>query len=282
MKQCHDCLSVFDLTPDYFYKHPTSSDGYDFICKECRKLRSKQWRAKNRQRHREYSKKYQQEHKEERRAYYQCWRIAHKEYLQYYNRQYGVMNRARKRATDYRWVSQHRERVRDNARRWYHAHIERERQRSRDKYLNPHYQNWRKRYQKEYLIKNKDRSNFHTQRRRARIAQSPSDFSLEDWRRALEYFHGCCAVCERPLYNIFGTLFAAQDHWIPLRQGGGYTRDNIVPLCHGDGGCNNRKSAKNPEEWLTERYGKHKAARILRRINQYFEWVKSRDFNSGS
>jgi hypothetical protein len=49
----------------------------------------------------------------------------------------------------------------------------------------------------------------------------------------------------------------------------------MVPLCHGIDGCNNTKGAKPPDEWLIERYGKRKAAAILRRIAAFFEWVES-------
>ena len=56
----------------------------------------------------------------------------------------------------------------------------------------------------------------------------------------------------------------------------GYTPDNILPLCHGEGGCNNRKREKHAHDWLLLTFGKRKAAQIERRIQEYFNWVKAR------
>jgi hypothetical protein len=39
--------------------------------------------------------------------------------------------------------------------------------------------------------------------------------------------------------------------------------------------CNNIKRDRMPEDWLIERYGREKAREILKRIEAYFEWVKS-------
>lgn len=101
-------------------------------------------------------------------------------------------------------------------------------------------------------------------------------FTEQDWQRALNYFGGCCAVCGRPP-GLWHTL--ARDHWIPLVGGGEYTPKNLVPLCHsradGENGCNNTKHKKDPILWLQERYGTRKAKVILKRIETYFEWVRS-------
>jgi len=122
------------------------------------------------------------------------------------------------------------------------------------------------------------------QRRFARKRGLPHDFTVADWRRALNYFHGCCAVCGRPLRDLFGTHKAAQDHWIPLSAPDcpGTVATNIVPLCHGIGGCNNRKNATMPDEWLQQQYGKRKAAAIAKRVAEYFEWVENRQADSAA
>jgi len=51
----------------------------------------------------------------------------------------------------------------------------------------------------------------------------------------------------------------------------------MIPLCHGLGGCNNSKSDKDPEPWLTKRFGKRKAAVILKRIHAYFALVAAKE-----
>lgn len=122
--------------------------------------------------------------------------------------------------------------------------------------------------------------------RRARKTALPNTLTSEQWLRAIGYFGGCCAVCNKQLTDLFGERTVGADHWIPLSDprpdNPGTVATNIVPLCHGVGGCNNSKSDRDPIEWLTEKFGKRKAAQILKRINAYFEWVRAQDDNEGS
>jgi 5-methylcytosine-specific restriction endonuclease McrA len=104
----------------------------------------------------------------------------------------------------------------------------------------------------------------------------PNILTIEQWQHAINYFNGCCAVCGRPLENLFGDIKPAIDHWIPLTYKGndnpGTVATNIVPLCHGDiGSCNLNKSNKMPGEWLNHRFGKYKAKKISKRIQDYFD-----------
>lgn len=112
-------------------------------------------------------------------------------------------------------------------------------------------------------------------RRLARQHGLPDTLTTQDWQRALDYFHGCCAVCGRQLQDLFGTHTVAADHWIPLSSPNcpGTVVTNIIPLCHQLGGCNNSKGNKDPLRWLEQRFGKRKAKQILKRIEEYFEWV---------
>jgi len=112
------------------------------------------------------------------------------------------------------------------------------------------------------------------QRRAARKRELPATLTAQEWQYAIDYFHGCCAVCGRPLKDLFATHTAAMDHWIPLTKGGGTTADNIVPLCHGKDGCNNHKGNALPEAWLVRRFGKREAKKILARINAYFASIE--------
>jgi hypothetical protein len=104
----------------------------------------------------------------------------------------------------------------------------------------------------------------------------PFSFTIDDWKRALNYFGGACAVCGRKPDEQH-TI--AADHWIPLSKGGATTINNIVPLCHAKKGgratCNNRKKNKMPDQWLKETNEDSKASEILARIEAYFEWVKT-------
>lgn len=105
-------------------------------------------------------------------------------------------------------------------------------------------------------------------RRRARKLALLSTYTAADWQIALDYFGGGCAACGRQ-QGLWHTL--AADHWIPLSKGGPTTPDNIVPLCHGVGGCNNSKRDRDAAEWLISTFGKRKARAIQQRIEAYLK-----------
>lgn len=109
------------------------------------------------------------------------------------------------------------------------------------------------------------------ERRRSKIANLNSNFTHDDWHRALIFFEGRCAYCEKPpsLFDHFRVLH--QDHFIPVNNGGHYTSENILPSCQL---CNYGKSDSDPREWIIARFGPRKAKQILKRIDAYFAWVK--------
>ena len=114
--------------------------------------------------------------------------------------------------------------------------------------------------------------NYHAALRRSRQSALPSNLTKKDWNRCLSYWEGRCAYCGRPS-GLWHTI--AQEHFVPMSKGGGYTPDNIIPACHGVDGCNNSKHNKSPHDWLTFKFGKHKAAAILARIEAYFDWTRN-------
>lgn len=128
---------------------------------------------------------------------------------------------------------------------------------------------------REWGLRNRHKTRASFQRRMARKRSLPDTLTGEDWQRAIDYFHGCCAVCGRQLFDLFGTINAAADHWIPLASPDcpGTVATNIVPLCNGRGGCNTSKNDKDALAWLISQYGKRKATIIMRRVKEYFEWV---------
>lgn len=98
--------------------------------------------------------------------------------------------------------------------------------------------------------------------------------TARDWQCCLEYFNGCCAVCERPP-GLWHTI--AADHWIPVTdpQCPGTTPTNIIPLCQGVNGCNNSKSNNDALTWLVSKFGEKQANQIANHIEAYFDWIKS-------
>lgn len=159
--------------------------------------------------------------------------------------------RARKLAENRRSKQKHKEKRNAESREYNRLHWDRLRE-----------------IQKKDRKNNPDRIRAKNNRRRARMVNLPCLFTVDDWNFALEFFNHRCAVCGRPA-GLWHTL--AQDHWIPLSNPNcpGTVPSNIVPLCHGDNGCNNSKHSRDPIEWLNSRYGPQKAKHILKRIEEY-------------
>lgn len=174
-----------------------------------------------------------------------------------YLRQSYAKNRKRKLENQRRYRVKNKEKESDRNRQW--------RIKNREKRLE---------YKRQYQAKNLAKARVKNSRRKARKKGLMAAFTDNDWHRAIDYFDSCCAVCGRP-QGFWHTL--AADHWIPLSYNGednpGTIPGNIVPLCHGDGGCNNSKGATLPDEWLEREFGKRKASKITARIAEYFEWV---------
>lgn len=183
-----------------------------------------------------------------------------------------------------------RECCKRTARVHYYSNIEAELTRSRAKYAkNPSLQlartrNWRnanpdkaKASQRNWIEQNRGKIRSNARRsnykRRTRKKGLPHSLTELDWLRALDYFEHCCAYCLDPP-QVGQTLHA--DHFIPLasRKCPGTVPENIVPACRH---CNSSKGRKHPKRWLTERFSPFYALIALRRIRDYFEWLKSQD-----
>lgn len=241
-KRCTKCGEEKPATAEFFYRQSPRKDRLRPECKICTGKAKSQWGADNRERILEYKRRYRQKNREERRAYMLQWHADNREGTKEYIRQWRLDNREKILVSGIQYRVKNAERMHQ----------------------------WR--------ISNRPMNQMRSQRYRARKRDLPATFTTADWQRALEYFNGCCAVCGRQLRDLFADRTAAEDHWIPLSYKGadnpGYVATNIVPLCHGTGGCNNSKSSRPAAEWLTERYGKRKAREIMGRIEGYFEWVE--------
>jgi hypothetical protein len=190
-----------------------------------------------------------------------------------------------------KWQAINPEKVRQYKQKWFDTHREQYREIQRQCFLKKreHYLRQRNIYRlahpeqtkatqrrsnakrrdkaREFRRQHQMRYRVYAQVRRARIRDLPYTFTETDWQNCLNYWNGRCAICDRPP-GLWHTL--AQDHWVPVTRGGGYTPDNIMPLCHGTDGCNNSKSDADPAVWLVAKLGKRKAAAKLREIETYF------------
>lgn len=122
-------------------------------------------------------------------------------------------------------------------------------------------------------VTNPTLSRLSVMRRRARKRHLPATFSATERTFMLQHFGYACVACGNQ-EGLFGFTLA-DDHWIPLASPAcpGTVATNMVPLCHGIGGCNNSKSDTDPHLWLVERFGIRKAAKIEKNVHAYFALV---------
>lgn len=113
--------------------------------------------------------------------------------------------------------------------------------------------------------------------RRAEKLGLPCDLTMKEAKFMLAYFNNSCAICRRKFGGSLNLRVMALDHWIPISSFNcvGTTATNIIPLCHGVDGCNNKKSNKEPSEWVVKFLGKDKGMEKLQEIETYFEVVRA-------
>lgn len=112
------------------------------------------------------------------------------------------------------------------------------------------------------------------ERRRARKEGLPATWTEAQRNFMHTYWHFACVVCG----NQEGFLWTiANDHWIPLasKHCPGTIAENMIPLCHGEGGCNNSKNSRHPEKWLKNHVGPTRAAKILKAVAEYFTLIQA-------
>lgn len=225
----------------------------------------KAYREENRERlaksKAEYDKSHRESRHEQKAASDKAWRDANKE---------------RKNASDKKWRAENKERDAANHRAYYEANMDKIKARTKA-WNNDNFERLRERRNatsKAWGQANPERSRARASRYRTRKRGFQFDFSPDNWKFALDYFGGCCAVCGRPP-GFWHTL--AQDHWIPITspECPGTVAWNIVPLCHGTAGCNNSKINKPAAEWLYEKFGKRKGHAILRKIEAFLDSRRS-------
>lgn len=251
-RRCTKCHEWYPDTFEYFYKDPQKKTGKNPACKTCNDAQKQNWRKENPDKVLATSRRQQANMTPEQKArqnensrriskekYWADPGAASRKFKEYYQRtrEYHVLRRAKYR-------KEHPDKI-----------IETGRKSDRKRIGTP-----------AYIAKR--------HRRVARKIGLPDNFTAQDWQHALKHFDNRCAVCGK--VPDFWTVLAP-DHWIPLASPDciGTVPKNIIPLCHarkdGQGTCNNQKHNRNAAEWLTSKYGKRKASKILKRIQEYFD-----------
>lgn len=309
-KTCTKCGETKPATTEYFSPKKRCKYGLSAECKSCGAARSRGYYAANKEKKREYFREYREANKEKRREYFRGYSAANREKKREYFREYREANKEKiseqrreyykankEKISEYEreYRETNKEKISERRREYYEANLERVREENRERHqkwceANKEKVRGRKREYREANLekvressrnyrqtsRGKEMQRIGKQRRRARQRALPATFTAQDWQYALEYFGGCCAYCGRP-QGLWHTL--AQEHYQPVSKGGAFVPTNIIPACHGEGGCNNSKSNRDPHEWamdvLAKKLGTRRAKEALARIEAYFATLAS-------
>lgn len=238
-KKCSKCKKELPLTAEYFYRDNKVKTGFASACKECKK----KWAADNKEKIAEYQKKYSEENSERLKEYYKEYHQNNKEKRSKQQKEYrfkkieAIKERERLRSLDPEYKEKRRK--------------YRLTRKDRDKFL---YNEWRK--------NNTERISTIKQARYNRIKNLPCEMNHDDWLEALSDFNNECAYCGESNVEL------TREHFIPVIDGGGFTKDNIIPACRS---CNSSKQDTDFFEWYPLRpyYSEERRDFILNYITMY-------------
>jgi hypothetical protein len=288
LKCCAKCKRELPATTEYFRRSSRAKCGLHPRCKQCANADKKEYARKNPEKVKAWNSASHQRHKVKRNAASKAYYEGNKDRLAEASKVWRDANKDKARGYRQKWKRANPEAVNAEVRSRYWRDPEKSRARKREQYAKDPERG--RAYARKYYAKNTEAARAacrrwrlqnmdqdRVRRRRRRTLKKGADFGFtrDDERRALEYFNGTCAVCGRQLRDLFGTHSPAFDHWVPLSKGGHTVPTNMVPLCHGVNGCNNRKKDKDAHEWLTASFSSARVEQIEQRIEAYFLWVKS-------
>jgi hypothetical protein len=93
---------------------------------------------------------------------------------------------------------------------------------------------------------NPEKVSARTHRRRIRKRGNGGAWTASEWITLKASLGNCCVSCHKTEQELLALgRKLVPDHIRALATGGRNSIDNLQPLCHGIGGCNNRKGARH-------------------------------------
>lgn len=265
---CTKCGIEYPLTSEYFKPEKRHTRfGFCTRCRVCRREQERLRYAKNPRHFVEKSQRYYKGHAEEVKQKHRTR-----------NASITPEKRLARNERDKKWRKNNPEKVKAGKKRDYEKH--------KPKRLATMKRNYAKNKPaivaraRDWKKAHPETVNLGTHKRLARIKGLPFQFNNNDWQRCLNYWDNRCAICGR---EVSDTHLLAKDHWIPMfdkrPDNPGTVPTNIIPVCHGRkaakcSGCNENKWKFDPEQWIHSQYPPSEAATIIKRILDYFEWIK--------
>ena len=245
-KQCSCCKKWFTATTENFNKKKSSKYNLASYCKQCKYMKNKEYKNKNKEKYDEYFKKYREQnrdkHKEYMKKYYKENKDISKEYGKKYREEHKDEMReySKKYREEHKEELQHKKRVyRENHRQEYNNYMKKYRDDNPDKFFN--------KFQKQREYKNND--------------EPLNIISREDWDLLFDFFNNRCAYTGELLNEYNRTV----DHIIPISQGGDNKLNNLVPCTRS---ANSSKNNNYMEDWF-----KGKEFFSEERLNKIYEWI---------
>ena len=250
-KICKRCKLSFENSLVYFRKDTKCNSGIGNVCRECENKR----RRENHKLHPEKKRSYYWKNKERLLLSFKKNYLLHREERIRKSMEYASNNKDKKKLNVQRYCQKH------HAERIERGRIYRENNREKLRLKGmEYYENNKPKCKiasRKWNDNNRDVCNITTQRYRNIKAKLESTLTLEQWTEIKQYFNNECAYCGK-------ASKLTQDHFVPLTKGGGYTKDNIIPVC---GSCNPSKSNKLFSEWYPKY--KHYSAEREQKVIQY-------------
>jgi hypothetical protein len=257
-RYCSKCGELKPATQAYFYFNAQHSDNLNSACIDCE--------------HQQYAEKRSTILIKRRKDYNE-----NKDSINQQRREAYAQDPEKVLSSHRAWDRRNPEKVRNQHKNYYmrnHEHIRRgvsEYQRDNRERV----RHWQKRRYYRDLLDSRAKGRAIAKRRNERQAALPLQFDYDDWQYALEYFDHCCAICGHKSENH---RILAMDHWIPVsdprEDNLGTVPENIIPLCHGIGGCNNEKHNRDAKQWLIRKLGEEAGLTKLAEIEAYFQHLR--------